>query len=319
MRSRGPILATFCAVALSLAAPAGAGAALGMQGREADPIVLNGSDLPGLSGTAPDRIVAFAFEGGWKQIPVQIDERALVDFAAVRQGYQTSGKPFSAEAYTDPGTFAGADPDPSFDGDDELVLMARDAGDTVGDDVAPPHTEGSPTAIVIEDPLHPGEQRAVSLFVSDGTLDPAAGKSYVDYDFSLDSGDYKTTYGFTGVTGGDKGNPSGGPANTEDSTVTTPHYDKHLLSRWVTDGLRLPQGSDPAADLLDGDKVQVAYGCGRSELTFSRGGGGFIANKSGPIRAIRSYIGANSGTYTQQDITYYERFEQIRTYLRVHP
>ncbi len=314
-------ITTLTAMAIALCATglvASANAA-GLPGRGDEPVVLKGSELPELTGTAPDRIVGFAFDNGWKQIPVQIDERAIVDLAAVRQGNQTDGRPFSVEAYTDPGTFAGADPDPSFDDDDELALMAGDAGENAVDDIAPLHTVGAPTVIRLEDPLHPGEQRAIALYVSDGTLDPAAGKSYVDYDFSLDSGDYKTTYSFSGVPGGDSGNPSGGPANTEDSTVTTPHYRLHLLSRWVTDGLRLPEGDIPSTDLLDGDKAQVAYGCGRSELTFSRGGGGFIANKSGPVRAIRSYIGANSGTYTQQDITYYERSEVIRTYLRVHP
>ena len=37
------------------------------------------------------------------------------------------------------------------------------------------------------------------------------------------------------------------------------------------------------------------------------------------MRAIRSYIGANSGTFTQQDHIYYERSSETRTYLRVHP
>ena len=40
---------------------------------------------------------------------------------------------------------------------------------------------------------------------------------------------------------------------------------------------------------------------------------------SGPVRAIRSYIGANSGIYTQRDHVYYERADVMTTYLRVHP
>jgi hypothetical protein len=43
-----------------------------------------------------------------------------------------------------------------------------------------------------------------------------------------------------------------------------------------------------------------------------------IANKSGPVRAIRSYLGANSGTYSQRDHLFYERRQDINTYLRVH-
>ena len=66
-------------------------------------------------------------------------------------------------------------------------------------------------------------------------------------------------------------------------------------------------GGATGVDILDGDKAQVSYGCGRSEVTFSRRGGGFIANIDGPVRAIRSYIGANSGTYTQRDHVYYQQ------------
>ncbi len=61
------------------------------------------------------------------------------------------------------------------------------------------------------------------------------------------------------------------------------------------------------------------FGCGRSEVSFSRGGGGFIANIDGPVRAIRSYIGANSGTFTQHDQIFYQRSQRDFTYLRVHP
>ncbi len=32
--------------------------------------------------------------------------------------------------------------------------------------------------------------------------------------------------------------------------------------------------------------------------TFSAAEGAFIVNKSGPVRALRAYIGANSGPYT---------------------
>ena len=56
----------------------------------------------------------------------------------------------------------------------------------------------------------------------------------------------------------------------------------------------------------------------RSEDTFNDAEGAFIANKSGPVRAIRSYIGANSGPLTVRQHVFYERREDITTYLRVH-
>jgi hypothetical protein len=41
--------------------------------------------------------------------------------------------------------------------------------------------------------------------------------------------------------------------------------------------------------------------CGRSEQTFTMGPGAMVANKSGPVRAIRSYMGANSGGHTHRE------------------
>ena len=175
-----------------------------------------GTDVPGLEGVQPDSIVAFKYDKRWRQIPVQVDERAMIDYKAVRQ--TTSFGAFSHEAYTDPGTFAGADPDPTLDDGDEIAMMAKDAGAAA--DAAPqpgrrrrrrrgPGSRSTTRSAPAE--------RFIYLFETDAGLDPAAGKSYVDYDFSLDSGDYKTTYDLNGVA--DDG--AGPPANTEDSTVTT--------------------------------------------------------------------------------------------------
>jgi len=58
--------------------------------------------------------------------------------------------------------------------------------------------------------------------------------------------------------------------------------------------------------------------CGRSEDTFSAGEGAFFTNKDGPVRAIRSYLGANSGPFTQRDHIFYEQRQDITTFLRVH-
>ena len=319
-----PGVRTRLAIALLTAAtafPAATAAAdTGVPGREADPIVITGADVPALLGAEPGRVVAFSRDSGWHQIPVQVDERKQVDYAAVRSGNQAGGRPFSNLAYADPGTFAGADPDASLDSDDEIALMAMDAGD--GAPVAlddPDGVEaGSRVELRIADPVDPSVTRYVYLFRSTGALDPGAGRDYVSYDFDLLSGDYKTTYSFSGVPGGDS-TQSGSPANPENSVVDTDYYRERFASRWITDQLGLRADGASGVDVLDGDKAQVSFGCGRSELTFSRGGGGFIANIDGPVRAIRSYIGANSGTYTQRDQIFYQRSQVDHTYLRVHP
>jgi len=310
------IAATFAIAGVGVLCTSAASAATGLPDRDADPVVLKGADVPALLGVQPDSVVAFSYDDGWKQIPVQVDERAVVDYSAVRQGNQTGGRPFSHEAYTDPNTFAGADPDPTLDDGDEIAMMAKDAGGDAADVGSPAGVvDSTRTAVTVSDPLDPGATRFIYLFKTNGGLDPAAGKSYVNYDFSLNSGDYKTTYDFNTVD--DSGTPNP-PVNTENSTVTTSAYSEHLLGRWLGDGLQINAGDATGVDILDGDKAQVGRSCGRSEGTFNRGGGGYIANTSGPVRAIRSYIGANSGTYTQRDDIYYQRRQDTVTYLRVH-
>jgi hypothetical protein len=293
-----------------------ASAATGVPNRNADPVVLKGSDIAGLIGVEPSFVVAFSYDDGWEQIPVQVDERAVIDYPTVRQFNQTSGRPFTHEAYTDPGTFAGADPDPTLDAGDEIAMMAKDAGASADAAESPAGVDqATRTEVAVSDPLDATSSRFIYLFKTNAGLDPSAGESYVDYNFSLDSGAYKTTYDFTHP---DDSSTGGGPHNPENSTVTTPFYSQHLLARWITDGLTVTAGDSTDVDILDGDKAQVSRGCGRYEGTFSRGGGGFIVNKSGPVRAIRSYIGANSGTYTQRDDIYYQRRQDTFTYLRVH-
>ncbi len=58
--------------------------------------------------------------------------------------------------------------------------------------------------------------------------------------------------------------------------------------------------------------------CGRSNITFKDAEGAFVANVDGPLRAIRSYVGANSGPYTQRTIFFYRDRLDIVTDLRVH-
>ena len=52
--------------------------------RPEDPIVLKGSDTPRLIGAAPGKVLAFRYLNvRWDQIPVQVDERALIDLGTV--------------------------------------------------------------------------------------------------------------------------------------------------------------------------------------------------------------------------------------------
>ena len=273
--------------------------------RASDPVVLRGAGVPSLQGVAPDDLVAFHWNAGWGQVPVQVDERDVVEFSQVyNSGY---GSGVFEEQYTDAGTFTGPDTNPLLDTNDEIAFMARDAGKR-------PTAFSEPAGVVadsgievrIVDPLD-GGVGYVYLFVQTGGLDPGAGLQYVTYDLNLLSGPYLTTY-----------NTGTGP-NPEDSAVTAPYYAHHFSDRWISDEIRVTAGAATGVDILDRHKNLFAPGnCGRSEDTFSNGEGAFVVNKSGPVRALRSYVGANSGPLTQRENVFYDRRQDIRTFLRVH-
>ena len=294
--------------ALSAAVAAIAPAAAGAATRDADPVVLTGAKAPALLGAAPGRVLAFRWTSrGFRQVPVQVDERATVDFGAI-YGATRKGVPF--EVYTDPATFTGADPDPTLDKGDEIAFMYRDAGSRR----APAHrrpsgVRSSPAvALRLRDPVTRATRYAY-LFVASArsTRTPAAGKRYVDYRFSLDSGAYRTTYKLRQ-----------GP-NPEHSTVTTRSWSARFTDRWTFDELRLRTKGASKADILD--RATAQFGpttCGRSEKTFNSAEGAFVANINGPVRAIRAYIGANSGPLTERDHVMYDQRQEVRTFLRVH-
>ncbi len=296
------------------------------------PVVIPGSALPPLMGKAPSGIVGFRRHSvngqpSWQQVPVQIDERSVVDFGlrpelAPPAGvtgtvYGTAPVGLTALQYSDPNTFVGRDPNRAFDANDELVIMLADSGGKVGTDAAEPAgvVAGSGVEVKLVDPTGPaGNEQWIYLFVSAGGLAPDAGADYVRYEFKLASGAYKSTYR--------RGN---GP-NSETSVVTAGSYQAHFNDRWMDADWRITSGGSTGPDLLDGLKARFSFTtCGRSNVTFSgidtpsQAEGAFIANIDGPVRAIRSFIGANSGTYTQRTNTFYRNRQDIVTDLRVHP
>ncbi len=303
------------------AAPAGAA-------QRDDPVVVTGGSLSPLLGSVPGRVVAFSYDSAgerWTQIPVQVDERKFVDFGSQpgsnatpgTEGtvYGTAAIGHGALQYADPATWVGPDSDPALDADDELALMSGDAGDRADDAFELPDgvEPGRATELRIGDPLG-GATRYAYLFTSDGSLAPGADRDYVDYDFQLASGDYRSTY-----------RRATGP-NPETSRIHAADYEAGFSDRWFFD--RLAIGG--AAEILDGFKFSFGPStCGRSEATFNgatdnygmtvSGEGAFVANLDGPVRAIRAYVGANSGPLTERTHTFYRDRYTIVTDLRVHP
>lgn len=274
--------------------------------RPSDPLVITGASVPRLVGVPPAKVLAYRYlNGSWSQVPVQVDERAVVDLSKPLNKPAT-GKTFLA--YTDAGTFTGADPDPTVDANDEIALMGIDAGVEAPAGSNPPNVvAGTGEKIKVVDPVGDPTPAYAYLYRQTGSLDPGAGRSYVNYQFNLLSGDYKTTYKL------------GGGGNPENSTITTDYYSHHFSDRWTDDALKITAPGASGVDILDRHKNLFGPGvCGRSEDTFSAGPGAFVANRNGPVRAIRSYMGANSGTYTTRTNIFYQRRQDITTDLRVH-
>ena len=207
-------------------------------------------------------------------------------------------------AYSDPAANAGADPVATFDADDEIAFMADDTGGRGPGRCRVPGRRGRrhrASEVTVTDPLStttpvPGHAGSATCTCSSGRARPVPG--------SRASTTWTTT----------------SPPPTRWAMPRTPRcrrdrYSTHFSARWTRDRLHLGAGPD----ILDRHRNLFAVGvCGRSEDTFSAGDGGYATNVDGPVRVIRSYLGANSGTYTQREHIFYRSTERVQTFLRVH-
>jgi len=311
--------------------------------RPEDPLVFDGSAVPKLIGATIPSIVGFAWDGkAWQQIPVQVDERDLVNpgkilnWPTANWPKNADGTNFTILAYTMPATasagyaamsptYTGTDSDPLFDANDQVSFLSNDAGEQVPPITAAPANTvaGVREEVKATDPLNTVGVGYVYLFESNraSLTGGSAGTDGVSYNFSLDSGAYEATYKM-GTSSLAPNNVAG--LNPEHSTVTTAAYSISYGDRWLNNGATIAGGTPTGTSMLERGRVQFAPGnCGRSEDTFdgtvtSPYEGAFIANISGPVRAIRSYMGANSGTFTAETDIFYPHREDSTTDLRVH-
>lgn len=307
--------------------------------RPEDPVVLTGADLPKLVGTSPRNVVGYSWDGSaWHQIPTQVDERDLVSPGVIYH-LPTTAYPVlygtstllkilvytppaasTAEYRSDP-TYTPTDSDPTFDANDEVSFLADYTGVKADRSAGfPPGVVGSTGELVTAtNPLDPSQVGYVYLFKSNTLTGGSAGSTGVDYTFSLNDGTYLADYKIS--NGSLAPNDSWG-YNPESSTVTTPSYSLHYGDRWLNDGVSITRGGASGAQLLDRSKYfATSAGCPRTEDTFDGGDSGegaFIVNISGPVRAIRSYMGANSFKWTSVVETYYPSRQDTTIELRGH-
>jgi len=307
--------------------------------RPEEGVVMAGAELSRLIGAAPSRVVGFAWDGStWHQVPVQVDERDHVNPGQILHRPAASwaklpdGAPFTTLVYTPPPTLSAgyqswptytpSDTNASFDANDEVSFLAHHTGKRATGVAYPGTIDATSVEEVQVTDAAAGASGYLYLATSATLTGGGAGTTGVAYTFSLDSGSYLTTYKM-GTASLAPNNVAG--ANPEHSTIVTPSYAQAYGDRWLNNGLGITAGGAGGTNLLERSRVQFAPGlCVRTEDTFdytvpaSPYEGAFIVNISGPVRAIRSSVGANSGTYTMTTAIFYPDQEVSTTELRVH-
>ena len=221
--------------------------------RPEDPVVVTGSQVSPCSGPVGS-IVAFNYStAGWTQVPVQVDQRKTVELATIYHKPANTTNPVNVLVYADPNTWTGAGSG-VLGTQDEIAFMAKDAGGGAPSFSEPANVvHNSGVKVTVTDQRAGNAVSFVYLYRQTGGLDPGVGRHYVDYQFHLTSGAYKTTYKY------DQG------PNPETSSITTHSYVRHFGDRWLDDGLSISAGGASGADILDRHKALFAPGTLRPE------------------------------------------------------
>ena len=253
---------------------------LAQESHNANPGILKGEnflDTP-LEGAMPEDIVGFRYEDDeWIQIPVQIDEMKWVNpyslYTTLSEATYTGD---DIKIYADVGTYAGADDIATFDNDDELVFMLKDAGSSVNleDNELPEGVIPDSGVEISVQSAKMGKDTYIYLFNQDGSLEQDADSSYVSYNFSLLMGDYFTSYNTNN-------------SNPENTSVIGDNYTLNFSDTWKLEDMHIIDGESSMVDILIA-YVTYFVGVVISDMDFSYRC--FVTNKEGPIRCIRSYM-----------------------------
>ncbi|MEM6696821.1 MAG: T9SS type A sorting domain-containing protein [Bacteroidota bacterium] len=289
------------------------------QDRDCDPVVLKGDEINCMLGEDPDMVVAFSYESGsWTQIPMQIDEMILLDITAAYGPndcpYRSfENVPWDVLFYCDPNSHIGEDTtNPNFDTDDELAFMAKDAGAEAPSSSCPEGVVNSTKCeLEVKDPTNNNTIGYVYVFRQSGGLDQAAGRDYVSHDFSYGT-DYKRDYVHCV-----RKQPG---VNPEDTRVQTDNYEIQFHNRWREDVLKITAGNANGEDILDAHQMTITLGgCDHTEESFATNSGAIPTAIDGPVRAIRSTMGASSGPYIQMTYKFTECRVDYTFNFRLHP
>jgi hypothetical protein len=168
--------------------------------------------------------------------------------------FRVLGKNLSDLVYSDPFTYSGDDLDPTFDLDDELIIMAKDLGISgVPIFVEPPKyvDQDSMVEVVIKDPLIKSVLYYVYFFRSlfndkAPMLSQDAGQRRVNYTFNLTrthpdtgSNDYLDVYKLECDELASSSRCNDTTMNPEDTWFRSSVYEQHFAENWFVYELTL--------------------------------------------------------------------------------
>ena len=328
-------------------------------------------------GAPIDQITAYSWQdGSWTEVPVQVDERFPYFLANYRSDFgiysgtdkeltyewdseswkKTAGECNASYPETDDTRLKGfptEDPVSTFDDDDELVFMASDAGQQVPDGAeGPPGTTTERYEVALNDPLDPGAERYVYVFLNEGGPSFDAGNGYVDYkrdanaDQWIDRGTFtsddpeKLGSSNTGYGPNLEGTVCDSDGTVRSSTdrfprdgvrVTTDSYDWYASGRWMIREMHVAKPGRPGVygpDLIDRWKGRAFQQSPASEISVVgfedeqvnwEANSALLGERAGPVRAIREVWGADSGTNVTKTEYFYRDSIAYRYRVRVHP
>lgn len=312
--------------------------------RPIDPVVIPGSEAPGLLGTPNDRIHLYRWNGAaFSPLPFQIDEIGLVDllgYLGLPQHCPVSGFDSSAAVcennylFDDQGNAAG---NHTFDVLDELVFMARDAGlrapvsAWINGNVADTRYE-----ITIRNQHLSGgllEDTAVAwvyAFVWQESHDPESSRNYVQWESQLEDPDRDedcATGDFITLRGQKSCGWARGNLDPQTGQAVHATLDAHWIGHNTLNRLKIrPVNGEVSLDLVDRVKLRIGQQDGPRESEGAWDIAGcprFHGIKKppadySPIRIVRVAQGNLSGATTTRVDWYYGTHLRTRYRLRVH-
>lgn len=341
----------------------------------------NGTIIPvpaeAQTGVDPDSVAAYRWDGeNFVEIPVQVDERfpyflanghsdfgfySYTDEELSYEWDEESWMKLAGECeatFPDPDFVRTEDPVLTLDDDDEIALMASDAGPMAPLEAEGPAGTGEQRQeIRLVDPSDPANVRFVYLFTREGGSSFTKDNGYVSYERDANADEWIDRYTFTDTDPEKLGTSNTGygpnepgtvctpdqrdpatplPRQTSDRfprdgvTVTTEKYRWYASGRWMVREMRVrkPDGSGYGPDLIDrwkGRAFQQTPDASISLVGFEdeqvnwEANSALLGELAGPVRAIREVWGADSGTNVTKTETFYRDAITYRYRVRVHP